>query len=46
MAAGIVLVREAGGFVTDIEGKRDMLGTGSVVAAAEKIHPQLLKLVK
>ena len=46
MAAGIVLVREAGGFVTDIEGKRDMLGTGSVVAAADKIHDLLLKLVK
>ena len=46
MAAGIVLVREAGGFVSDIEGKRDMLGTGSVVAAAEKVHAPLLKLVK
>ena len=46
MAAGIVLVREAGGFVSDIAGKRKMLETGSIVAAADKIHPQLLKLLK
>lgn len=46
IAAGIVLVREAGGFVTDITGKRKMLETGSVVAAADKVHPQFLKLLK
>jgi len=46
MAAGIVLVREAGGFVSDISGKRKMLETGSVVAAADRVHPHLLKLIK
>ena len=46
MAAGIVLVREAGGYVTDIGGKRKMLETGDIVAGTEKLHPQLLKLVK
>jgi myo-inositol-1(or 4)-monophosphatase len=46
MAAGIVLVREAGGFVSDIAGKRKMLETGSIIAASDKIHPQLLKLIK
>ena len=46
MAAGIVLVREAGGFITDIHGKRNMLESGDIVAANEKLHPQLLKLIK
>lgn len=46
MAAGIVLVREAGGFITDIKGKRNMLESGDIVAANEKLHPQLLKLIK
>jgi len=46
MAAGIVLVREAGGFVSDIAGKRKMLENGSVVAATDKMHGPLLKLVK
>lgn len=46
MAAGIVLVREAGGYVTDISGKRKMLETGSIVAGTDKLHANLLKLVK
>ena len=46
MAAGIVMVREAGGFVSDITGKRKILETGTIVAAADRVHPQLLKLIK
>lgn len=46
MAAGIVLVREAGGFVSDINGKRKMLETGTVIATNEKIYPPLFKLIK
>jgi len=46
MAAGIVLVRESGGFVTDIQGKRKMLETGDIVAGTDKLHAPLLKLVK
>ncbi|MBF0250318.1 MAG: inositol monophosphatase [Alphaproteobacteria bacterium] len=46
MAAGVVLVKEAGGYVSDISGKSKMLETGDVVAANDKIHAQLLKLVK
>jgi len=46
IAAGIVLVREAGGFVTDIQGKKKMLETGDIVAATDKMHGPLLKLVK
>jgi myo-inositol-1(or 4)-monophosphatase len=46
MAAGILLVREAGGMVTDLDGGQDMLTKGSVIVANEVLHPQLLKLLK
>jgi myo-inositol-1(or 4)-monophosphatase len=45
MAAGIVLVREAGGFVSDAEGGRDMLTTGSIVAGNVAIQQQLQKAI-
>lgn len=40
VAAGIVLVREAGGFVTGLEGA-DMLETGNIIAGNEAIHSRL-----
>ncbi|CAA7620339.1 inositol monophosphatase family protein [Magnetospirillum sp. UT-4] len=46
MAAGIVLVREAGGYVTDFEGKGDMLASGDVVAANDQLHAPLLSLLR
>jgi myo-inositol-1(or 4)-monophosphatase len=46
VAAGILLVKEAGGFVTDIKGGDGMLSGGSIVAGNEAIHGHLLNLVK
>jgi myo-inositol-1(or 4)-monophosphatase len=46
LAAGIVILREAGGYVSDIDGKDRMLDKGSVVAGNETIHRKLLKLFK
>jgi myo-inositol-1(or 4)-monophosphatase len=46
LAAGIVILREAGGFVTDADGKDAMLQTGSVVAGNEAIQKRLLKLIR
>jgi myo-inositol-1(or 4)-monophosphatase len=46
LAAGILMVREAGGFVSDAGGGDKMLETGSVVAGNEAIQRQLLKLIK
>ena len=46
LAAGIVILREAGGFVSDAEGKDKMLETGSVVAGNESIQRKLLKQLK
>jgi myo-inositol-1(or 4)-monophosphatase len=46
LAAGIVILREAGGYVTDADGKDGILDKGSVVAGNEPIHRHLLKLLK
>lgn len=46
MAAGIVLVREAGGFVSDLSGGAEMLGRGAVLAGNEYIHRALGELLK
>ncbi len=45
-AAGILLVKEAGGIVTDLEGGGRILETGDVLASNEALHPQILKLLK
>ena len=45
IAAGILLIREAGGFVSDVNGGQAMLDDGSVVAGNEAIHRALLKTV-
>lgn len=46
LAAGLVLVREAGGFATDIDGGDAILDKGSVVAGNEDIQRALLALLK
>ena len=46
MAAGIVLVREAGGFVSDPDGGETMLTSGGIVAGNEAIHRELLAVLK
>lgn len=46
IAAGLLLIREAGGFVSDFAGGQEMLEGGSVVAGNEIIQRALLKTVK
>lgn len=46
MAAGLLMVREAGGFATDRDGGQAIFDTGSVVAGNEAIHAALLKLLR
>ena len=46
LAAGILIVREAGGYVTDLDGRDAVLDKGHVVAGNEAIHGQLLALLK
>jgi myo-inositol-1(or 4)-monophosphatase len=46
MAAGMVLVREAGGFVTDIEGGDKIFETRDIIAGNDYIHRELVKILK
>ncbi|RWO92331.1 inositol monophosphatase family protein [Mesorhizobium sp.] len=46
VAAGILLIREAGGFISDFAGGQNMLDGGSIVAGNETIQRALLKTVR
>src|SRR5712671_6303783 len=46
MAAGLLLVREAGGYATDLDGGEDMFVKGQMLAGNETIHRELLRLLK
>jgi len=43
IAAGIVIVREAGGLITDLEGGENYFDTGNILAANVKILKSMLK---
>jgi myo-inositol-1(or 4)-monophosphatase len=46
IAAGLILVREAGGFVSDCDGGEDMFAKGQIVAGNDAIHKELLGALK
>jgi len=46
IAAGILLVREAGGFVTDLDGSDGMMTKGHIIAGNETMHRELLRLLQ
>lgn len=46
LAAGILLVREAGGIVTDLAGADGMLNSGTIIAGNPLVQPKLLSLLK
>ncbi|MEM5582977.1 MULTISPECIES: inositol monophosphatase family protein [unclassified Roseibium] len=46
IAAGLLMVREAGGYVSDLQGRAKMLESGDVVAGNEDAHKHLLRLLK
>ncbi len=45
MAAGVLMVREAGGLVADIDGSQDYLTSGNVIAAAPGLFNTFFKLI-
>ncbi len=45
IAAGLVLVQEAGGVVSDLHGLPDVLASGNVLAAGPKLHPLLAAML-
>jgi myo-inositol-1(or 4)-monophosphatase len=46
LAAGVVLVREAGGHVTEIEGGDEMLTSGNVLASNPVLHGVMIDVLK
>lgn len=46
IAAGLLLVREAGGYVSDLSGGRDMMTSGDVLAANAHLHLPLAALIR
>jgi len=46
MAAGALLIQEAGGLVGDLEGEQSFLESGDVCAAAPKLFPALLQALR
>jgi myo-inositol-1(or 4)-monophosphatase len=46
MAAGVLMVTEAGGLVADFEGNEKFMEKGQIVAASPKIFSQILQLIQ
>jgi myo-inositol-1(or 4)-monophosphatase len=46
MAAGVLLIQEAGGIVTDLEGKDKYLESGNVLTANPKLHQIMASLIE
>ena len=45
VAAGIILVQEAGGYVTDLTGSKQMFTKSSILAANDSLHDVFLKII-
>ncbi|MCO6179937.1 MULTISPECIES: inositol monophosphatase family protein [Ciceribacter] len=45
IAGGLILIREAGGFSSDVDGGTEMLSTGTVVAGNEYIQKALVEVI-
>ncbi|OIO54419.1 MAG: inositol monophosphatase [Alphaproteobacteria bacterium CG_4_10_14_0_2_um_filter_63_37] len=45
IAAGTLILQEAGGFVTDLEGGSDFLRSGNVVGGAPAVHREMLEVL-
>lgn len=45
-AAGVVLIREAGGVVTDLAGDQNFFHTGNLIAGGFKVHDAILQAIK
>ena len=45
MAAGILMVREAGGFASDLDGGDEILAKNQIIAGNEYMQKELLALI-
>ncbi|MGA2124989.1 MAG: inositol monophosphatase family protein [Xanthobacteraceae bacterium] len=46
MAAGLLMVREAGGYVSDLDGGEAMMEKGHIIAGNETVHRDLLRALR
>lgn len=46
MAAGILLIREAGGIISDLDGQTNYMKNGDILAGGPKVHTAMLKAIK
>ncbi len=46
IAAGVLIVRESGGFVTDLNDKERTIENGDIIAGNEHMHRQVLDLIR
>jgi myo-inositol-1(or 4)-monophosphatase len=46
VAAGGLMIKEAGGLITDFSGEEGFMDNGNVVAATPKVFPALLKIIQ
>jgi len=46
MAAGVLLVQEAGGLVSDMNGGHDYLQSGNIAAGNPKIYKAILRTIE
>ena len=46
IAAGIILIKEAGGFVTDFQGTNKYVENKTIIAANAKISEKMIELLK
>jgi len=46
MAAGCLLIQEAGGLLTDTDGSENYLATGNIVTGNDKVHAEMLAKIK
>ena len=46
MAAGILMVREAGGFATDLDGDDGIFAKGQIIAGNSHLHEQMIRILK
>ncbi len=45
IAAGVLIVREAGGFVSDFNAENGFLESGNIIAGTRKVHQELLDII-
>jgi len=46
IAAGLILVKEAGGFVTDFEGENEYIKNKTILAGNSRINEEMMKILK